>query len=121
MLWMMFTDPVNRARMGHWAEAARAVLSQFRAAAGRHPDDPRFAELAAELTAASPEFRGWWAEYPVRYFRPATITIRHERAGHIALQLYQLRLVDQPDLVLVVQVPAGPVDQDRVGWLLALT
>jgi transcriptional regulator with XRE-family HTH domain len=121
MLWMMFTDPVNQARMVHWAEAARAVLSQFRAAAGRHPDDPRFAELVAALTAASPQFRDWWAEYPVRYFRPATIAIRHERAGLIALQMYQLRLADQPDLVLVMQVPAGPVHQDRVGTLLAIT
>ena len=34
MLWMMFTDPVNRARMVRWESAARAVLSQFRAAAG---------------------------------------------------------------------------------------
>ena len=40
MLWMMFTDPVNRARMVRWESAARAVLSQFRAAAGRHPGDP---------------------------------------------------------------------------------
>src|SRR5262249_10185930 len=32
MLWMMFTDPDNRARMVHWESAARAVLSQFRAA-----------------------------------------------------------------------------------------
>ena len=121
MLWMMFTDPANQARMVHWAEAARGVLSQFRAAAGRHPDDPRFAELAAALTAASPEFRDWWAEYPVRYFRPATIAIRHPRAGLIALQLYQLRLADQPDLVLVMQVPAGPEHQERVSSLLALT
>jgi hypothetical protein len=103
MLWMMFTDLANRARMVHWAEAAQAVLSQFRAAAGRYPDDPRFAELAAGLAAASPEFRDWWGEYPVRYFRPATIAIRHERAGLIALQLYQLRLLDQPDLVLVIR------------------
>ena len=33
LLWMMFNDAENR---------ARAVLSQFRAAAGQRPDDPRF-------------------------------------------------------------------------------
>ena len=69
LLWMIFTDAENRARMTTWDRAARALLSQFRAAAGRHPDDPRFAELTAALTEASPQFRDWWAQYPVRYFR----------------------------------------------------
>jgi len=66
LLWMMFTDAENRARMTTWDRAARALLSQFRAAAGRHPDDPRFTELTAALTEASPQFRDWWAQYPVR-------------------------------------------------------
>jgi len=119
MLWMMFTDAANRARMVRWESAARAVLSQFRAAVGRHPDDPRFAELVAALTEASPHFRDWWAEYPVRYFRPATIGINHPQAGLIALQMFQLRLVDQPDLVAVIQVPASETCLARVRSLLA--
>ena len=44
--------------------AARAVLSQFRAAAGQQPGDARFAALAAELSEVSLLFREWWAEYP---------------------------------------------------------
>jgi transcriptional regulator with XRE-family HTH domain len=118
MLWMMFTDPVNRARLVHWEQAARAVLSQFRAAAGCRPDDPRFAELAGALAEASPQFRDWWAEYPVRSFRPATIAVRHADAGVIALQIYQLRLADEPDLVMVLQVPATPAHQERLSFLL---
>jgi hypothetical protein len=119
MLWMMFTDPANRARMVRWEAAARAVLSQFRAAAGRHPDDPRFAELVTALTKASPQFRDWWAEYPIRYFRPAVIGINHPRAGIIMLQMFQLRLVDQPDLIAVIQVPASETSLSRVKSLLA--
>ena len=118
MLWMMFTDPDNRARMARWEPAARAVLSQFRAAAGRHPDDPRFTELAAALTESSPQFRHWWAQYPVRYFRPATIAIKHPEAGLIQLEMFQLRLVDQPDLLMVVQVPASTTYLARVRTLL---
>jgi MmyB-like transcription regulator ligand binding domain/Helix-turn-helix domain len=118
MLWMMFTDPDNRARMVRWEPAARAVLSQFRAAASRRPDDPRFAELVAALTEASPQFRDWWAEYRVRYFRPATIAVRHPRAGLIQLEMFQLRLVDQPSLVMVIQVPASETDLARVTSLL---
>jgi transcriptional regulator with XRE-family HTH domain len=121
MLWMMFTDAGNRTRMVRWEAAARAVLSQFRAAAGRRPDDPRFTELVAALTQASPQFRDWWAEYPVRYFRPATVAIKHPSAGLIALEMYQLRLVDQPDLIMVIQVPASQTHLARVRSLLADT
>ncbi|MBV8991931.1 MAG: helix-turn-helix domain-containing protein, partial [Solirubrobacterales bacterium] len=48
MLWMMFTDAENRARMVRWEPAARRVLSQFRGAAGRQPD-ARFEELISAL------------------------------------------------------------------------
>ena len=119
LLWMMFTDPVNRARMVRWESAARTVLSQFRATAGRSPDDPRLAQLVGALTRASPQFREWWAEYPVRYFRPATIAIRHPRAGLIRLEVFQLRLVDRPDLIEVIQVPADATSLDRVRSLQA--
>ena len=115
---MMFTDPDNRARMPRWEPAARAVLSQFRAATGRHPDDSRFTELVSALTESSPQFRDWWAEYPVRYFRPATIAIKHPKAGLIQLEMFQLRLLDQPDLLMVVQVPASTTYLARVRTLL---
>jgi transcriptional regulator with XRE-family HTH domain len=118
MLWMMLTDAANRARMVHWEQAAQAVLSQFRTAVGRSPDDPRFAELVTALTEASPQFRGWWAGYPVRYFRPATIGIRDPGAGLIWLQMFQLRLVDQPDMIAVIQVPADETSLGRVRSLL---
>jgi transcriptional regulator with XRE-family HTH domain len=118
LLWMMFTDAENRARMVRWESAARAVLSQFRAAAGRRPDDPRFAEMVTELTRVSPEFRQWWQEYPVRYFKPATLQIEHAEIGPLQLELFQLRPVEHPDLLLVLQVPATHDDLQRVVSLL---
>ena len=118
LLWMMFTDSENRARLTTWNRAARALLSQFRAAAGRHPGDPRFAELVAALSEASPQFRDWWAEYPVRSFRPAAIAINHPEAGLIRLEMFQLRLVDQPGLIMVIQVPAGERDLARARSVL---
>jgi transcriptional regulator with XRE-family HTH domain len=119
LLWMMFTDGENRVRMTTWDRAARALLSQFRAAAGRHPGDLRFAELVTALTEASPQFRDWWAQYPVRYFRPAKIRISHPQAGRITLEMFQLRLEDDPGLLMVIQVPADPRSRDRVAALLA--
>lgn len=118
LLWMMFTDTGNRARMAHWEPAARAVLSQFRAAVGQRPDDPRFIELVDALTEASPEFRQWWPDYPIREFKPATIVIDHPEAGPIELDVFQLRPVEYPDLLLVVQVPVSPDDRRRIALLL---
>jgi transcriptional regulator with XRE-family HTH domain len=118
IIWMMFTDPANRARMVHWEPGARSLLARFRAAAGRHPDDPRFAELVAALSQASPQFREWWADYPVRSFRPVTIEITHPQAGLIAVEMSQLRLVDQPDLIMVIQVPADNSSLTRIRSLL---
>ena len=119
LLWMMFTDPENRARMTTWDRAARALLSQFRAAAARHPGDARFAELVAALTESSPQFREWWAQYPVRYFRPAKIRISHPQAGRITLEMFQLRLEDDPEHLMVMQVPADPGSADRIAALVA--
>jgi transcriptional regulator with XRE-family HTH domain len=118
LAWMMFTDPENRARLASWEPSARSVISQFRAAAAQRPDDPRFTELVAALSEASPEFKQWWADYPIRYFRPATVGIDHPRIGRIMLEIFQLRLVEHPDLLMVVQVPARSEDLERVASLL---
>jgi transcriptional regulator with XRE-family HTH domain len=118
LLWMMFTDNDNRARMVRWEPAAHSVLSQFRAAVGQHPDDPRFAELVSALIAASPEFRQWWSTYPVRDFRPATIQLDHPGAGRIALDLYQMRPIEYPDFLVVMQVPSSPDDATRTRLVL---
>jgi len=117
LLWMMFTDAANRARLVRWELAARTVLGQFRAAAGQRPGDPRFAEIVTALSEASPEFREWWAEYPVRTFRPATIRIRHPQAGPITLEIFQFRLVEQPGLLMVMQTPASAEDLARITAL----
>ena len=118
LLWMMFGDEENRSRLVRWEPAARAVLSQFRAAAGQRPGDPRFAALVAELSEVSPEFREWWAEYPIRSFRPATIAVDHPGTGMIELEMFQLRPVEHPDMLLVLQVPRGRDALRRVTSLL---
>jgi len=118
LLWMMFTDEQNRAGMTRWEPAARAVLSQFRAAVGKQTDDPRFVAIVAQLAEASPEFRQWWAEYPVRTFKPATVRIDHPEIGRLDLEVFQLRLVEHPDLLMVVQTPTNEDGLQRVIALL---
>ncbi len=114
MLWMMFTHAPNRAALGaRWTAAARAVLSQFRIAVGEHPGDPRYAYLVDLLRQASREFADWWAEYDVRPFRAARLVL-HGDAADTAVDVFQLHLVDEPELLMVLQVPAaGPDDAIR--------
>ena len=118
LLWMMFTDERNRSCMERWEPAARAMLSEFRAMAGQRPGDPRFAELVTALAEASPDFAAWWAEYPVSDFEPVTIKVDHPRAGPIALELFELRLAEHPDLLMCLQAPATSDDLQRVRSLL---
>jgi transcriptional regulator with XRE-family HTH domain len=118
LVWMMFSDAENRARMVRWEPAARAVLSQFRAAAGQRPHDLRFAAIVAELTDVSPEFREWWAEYPIRDFRPATIEIDHPEIGRLDLEMFQLRPIEHTDMLMVLQIPRSTDDLQRVTSLL---
>ncbi|WP_034593255.1 helix-turn-helix transcriptional regulator, partial [Hamadaea tsunoensis] len=106
LIWMMFTHEENRKVMGvRWAAAARAVLGQFRIAAGEHPDEPRYAYIVDAVTRASPEFAAWWPAYEVRPFRPARLVL-HGDAEDTAVEMFQLRLVDDPELVLVLQLAA---------------
>ncbi|WP_280302458.1 helix-turn-helix transcriptional regulator [Nocardia neocaledoniensis] len=118
LLWWMLTDEVNRSAMHRWEAAARAVLSQFRGLVGARPDDPRLLHLVAALEAVSPEFRQWWSEYSVSEFRPTTIGLTHPVLGELELELFQLRPVDHPQLLLVVQRPATDDGLRRIRALL---
>jgi hypothetical protein len=62
-LWMMFTDPVKRARMPDWD--ARASVARFRADAARVADRGEFDALAAELCEVRPDFSRLWGEHDV--------------------------------------------------------
>lgn len=119
LIWMIFTDNGNRVRMLRWESAARAVLSQLRDAMGRRPGDPALAALVAGLSAASPEFARWWSEYPIHRFHPASISVEHRGVGVIELELFQFRPVENPGLLMVVQVPADEVAARRIAALLA--
>ena len=117
LMWMMFTDAANRARMLRWEQAARTVLGQFRAAAGQRPDDPRFAEIVAALSDASTEFREVVGRLPGPNL-PARNDPDPAPAGRpITLELFQLRLAEHPGLLMVMQTPASAEDLARITAL----
>lgn len=116
-LWLLLTDPTARERVQDWEGVAKALLAQFRAAAGGDAGNERFEALRRRLEAASPEYRGWWDSYAVREFQTRGIVVEDPEVGTIELELTHARLVDQPRLVLVLQTPLTPLSARRLGAL----
>ena len=63
VMWLAFAEPGRRRTWVNWERRSRVLLAAFRAAAGEHAGDSRFAELVSALSDASDEFRSWWSTY----------------------------------------------------------
>jgi transcriptional regulator with XRE-family HTH domain len=119
VMWLAFADAAHRRTWVNWGDRSRVLLAEFRAAAGQHAGDPRFAELIDALNDASAEFRAWWSHYEVRQSITGPITLRHPGAGIIKLDVIELRVGAHPSLTLAVHVPSRPVDRKKLTILQA--
>ena len=98
--WMFMTD---RAREVYreWEPEARAMLGRFRLAAARHPDDPDFGALIAELQRDSEHVRDWWPRHDVTAVGSGSKKLRHPRLGPVDYSHVVLQVADNPDQTLV--------------------
>lgn len=119
LMWLAFTDPRLSSLIAGWEKTARELVAQFRAAAGRHPADPRYAELVRELTEVSGDFRAWWEGYPVAEFDNGLRQVDHPVVGRLDLDSAHLRVAEDPALTLVLHTPVGPEDAARLRQLVA--
>jgi transcriptional regulator with XRE-family HTH domain len=99
--WLLMTDEPTQALFLDLPAKARDLVAFLRVDAGRHPDDPRLAELIGELSLHSELFRRHWAEHPVGDKSHALTPVRHPIVGRLELAYVALRLPDDPDQVLV--------------------
>ncbi len=118
MLWWMFTHPDARSTLVEWENEASALLARYRAAAGRHPDDPGFDELTSRLHAASPEVRAWWPRHDVAPLGSGSKRLRHPALGEIQLEHVVLQIADNPEHKLVT-FAASDHDQARIAELVS--
>jgi len=100
-----FTSPAYRASFAHWEAAAPGIVAQFRADAARHPGDPEFARIAAELREASAEFAELWRRHEVAHSTQGVKAIEHPREGLLVLEYTGLPLPDHPGHRLVLHNP----------------
>jgi hypothetical protein len=117
-MWLAFTDQRLSSLVVGWEETARELVAQFRAAAGRHPDDPRYAELVSALRQVNPRFGTWWDEYPVAGFDSGLRRFRHPVAGHLELDSVHLQVETHPGLTLVLHTPVSSEDAARLRDLM---
>src|ERR1700727_1923000 len=81
--------------------------ARLRLAAARHPGDPAFTALIADLQRDSEQVRAWWPRHDVRDIGSGTKKLRHPTLGPADYTHVVLQIADQPDQTLVTYSLAG--------------
>jgi transcriptional regulator with XRE-family HTH domain len=119
ILRLIFCDPRVRAAQTDWEGVARFVVGAFRADTARAGAAGNVTALVDDLCRLSPEFEAMWRDHDVRStYGEAPKTVRHPRAGLIALQYSAFAVDGRPDLGLVIYTPATSADADRIRSLM---
>ncbi|TDC29062.1 XRE family transcriptional regulator [Micromonospora sp. 15K316] len=98
----------DKARLIHrdWEASAAGLVGMLRMYCGRHPNDPRAAELVAELTAKSDAFRQLWSERHVaKKIILDSKVIEHPVVGPIRLHLEAVQTTEDREQTLHVMMP----------------
>ncbi|MGC0313002.1 helix-turn-helix transcriptional regulator [Kitasatospora acidiphila] len=111
--WQAFRNPRARELYPQWPTVAEETVSYLRLDAGRHPDDPRLAELVDELCEHSPEFRRLWADHEVREKSWGRKLLRHPLVGELDFGYETLALPGETEqrLVAYTAEPGSPTAQ----------
>jgi transcriptional regulator with XRE-family HTH domain len=104
--WMFTTERAREVYLD-WEQEARAMLARFRLAAARHPGEPAFAALIADLQRDSEQVRAWWPRHDVRDIGGGTKKLRHPALGPADYTHVVLQVADHPDQTLVTYSLAG--------------
>lgn len=114
----MFLDPAEQALYPDWASATECLVANLRQAVGTDIDDPRFIELAGELTLASDRFRRLWARHEVRGQTGGTMRLNHPQVGDLTLNRERMSIAGTNDLMLVVlHADTDSSDADKLAML----
>lgn len=118
-LWNMLTDQELRERFEDWESEVAALVARFRFESAKHPADPRFEELIDAFKSASPEFAELWSQAKVQPVPAGLGRVRHPSEGMLSFRRVQLRVVDQPGLMLTVQRSADEHTRAALERLIA--
>jgi transcriptional regulator with XRE-family HTH domain len=99
-----FLDPAARSFYVNWPQMALFAAGFLRREAAKDPSDQHLADLIAELSARSQDFREAWAAHQVTDLQTVK-HIRHPLVGEIALRIDTLQAIGTDGLALVVYTP----------------
>lgn len=97
-----FLDPVAQQFFPDWETAAKDLVANLRAEAGRSPYDRALTDLVGELSTRSEPFRRWWASHNVRRHQTGRKRMRHPTVGFLELEYEVMELTADSGLALAV-------------------
>ncbi|AWB91902.1 helix-turn-helix domain-containing protein [Aeromicrobium chenweiae] len=116
----MFLDPAEQALYPDWKLVTNCFIASLRQAVGTDIDDPRFIELAGELTLGSAQFRELWARHDVKAQNGTPMRFDHPQVGEMTLNRERLTINGTDGLQLVVHHPdAGSEDAQKLALLVS--
>jgi len=115
----LFVEPELRGLYGDWEDAARTAVARLRTLVGREVDDPRFCELASELSARSADFRRMWARHDIQATGARPFTYNHPIVGPLELQPEMLAIIGTAGQILYLRHAEPGSPSERALSLLA--
>jgi transcriptional regulator with XRE-family HTH domain len=99
----MLTNPATRRLFGAgWADEARRMVAQFRAAHDLWAGDPAFRRLLERLHEGSHEFAGWWEAHDIGKAAAGQKRMHHPKKGALRFEYASFQANDDPALKLII-------------------
>ncbi|MER8006658.1 helix-turn-helix transcriptional regulator [Streptomyces sp. NPDC094149] len=118
---ILFTHPQAKTVFTEWELLQRSTIHALRLNAGRFPNDTGIAQIVAELSAVSGEFRSLWADHNVGSLTRAFKVFVHPEVGRIELTYQTFDVVDAPGQQLLVGSPEpGSRSEEAIAYLASM-
>ncbi|MBE7187668.1 helix-turn-helix transcriptional regulator [Jatrophihabitans endophyticus] len=115
-----FLDPEAREIYVDWDDVAAGAIAGVRVFTADDRADPHLRRLAAELSAASPEFAALWARHDVQQRSAGFKRYRSPAAGLLTLNYEALAVVGSPGQTMIVfSAEPGSPDEAALERLVA--
>lgn len=114
----VFLDPDERRLFVDWDAADEGLVAAFRQYVGTETDNPRFIELAGQLSLASPRFRRLRGRHNIGGRRGAVMRFDHPVVGELVLNREKLIVSEAQNLtVAICHADPGTENADKLALL----
>lgn len=117
LLRWILTDPDARALYVDWEIIASEIVGVLQLEASARPRDRRIQALAAEMSAASPEFRAWWARPAPQGRTSGVKRFDHPAVGRLTINWEAFTLQDDETQTVFFYFAADPDSAARLRRL----